>query len=151
MKSISSLRSQSRLFYLLVIGSLLIQMGFATPVQAAAVTAPQVSIQGATFTTCADVTEIPQSECEALVTLYNSTNGASWTDHTDWLQTNTPCSWYGIGCNDGHVFMIGFRDNNITGTMPKELGNLPQLLYLQLDFSHLGGQIPKELGNLSNL
>ena len=30
-------------------------------------------------TDCSSVTEIPQSECEALVALYNSTGGASWT------------------------------------------------------------------------
>ncbi len=30
---------------------------------------------------CADVSEIPQVECEALVALYNSTNGDGWIDH----------------------------------------------------------------------
>lgn len=28
---------------------------------------------------CSAVSEIPQTECEALVALYNSTNGPSWT------------------------------------------------------------------------
>jgi hypothetical protein len=32
--------------------------------------------------TCASVTELPQSECEALVALYNSTNGPNWTQMT---------------------------------------------------------------------
>ncbi len=34
---------------------------------------------------CADVAEIPQVECEALVALYNSTNGPGWT--------YTPTGW----------------------------------------------------------
>ena len=37
----------------------------------------------AAFTSCADVTEIPQSECEALVALYNSTDGDNWYTNTD--------------------------------------------------------------------
>jgi hypothetical protein len=109
MKSISSLRLQSRLFYLLVIASLLIQMGFTAHVQAAAVAAPQASIQSATFTTCADATGIPQSECEVLVALYNSTGGANWTNNTGWLQTNTPCSWFGIECVPDYIYGILYR------------------------------------------
>jgi len=30
-------------------------------------------------TDCAAVTEIPSTECEALVALYNSTDGANWS------------------------------------------------------------------------
>jgi hypothetical protein len=41
-------------------------------------------------TNCADVTEIPQSECEALVALYTSTNGTEWTNNTGWNTTSTP-------------------------------------------------------------
>ncbi len=48
---------------------------------------------------CSSVTEIPVTECQELVTLYNSTNGANWTNNTGWLSTNTPCSWYGITCS----------------------------------------------------
>jgi len=61
-------------------------------------------------TDCSLVTEIPQSECEALVALYNSTNGASWTNNTNWLQTNTPCSWYAVNCVSGYVgeLLLGF-------------------------------------------
>jgi hypothetical protein len=151
MKSISSLRSQSRLFYLLVIASLLIQMGFTSPVQAAADPAPQASIQSATFTSCADVTEIPQAECEVLAALYYSTDGENWTDHTDWLQTNTPCSWYGIGCDAGQVSSIGIDTNNLTGTIPTEISNLSNLNYLNLSINQLSGNIPPGFGNLSSL
>ena len=49
---------------------------------------------------CADVTEIPQSECEALVALYNSTNGPGWNHINNWLVTNTPSDWQGV---DGRV------------------------------------------------
>jgi hypothetical protein len=48
---------------------------------------------------CATVTEIPQSECEALVAFYTSADGDNWRNKTGWLQTNTPCSWFGITCD----------------------------------------------------
>ena len=37
---------------------------------------------------CSTVIDVPQIECEALVALYNSTNGAGWTNNTNWLETN---------------------------------------------------------------
>jgi len=47
---------------------------------------------------------IPASEQAALVALYNSTNGPSWTDHTNWLGgEGTDCSWYGVMCDSGHT------------------------------------------------
>jgi hypothetical protein len=52
---------------------------------------------------CSTVTEIPQIECEALVTLYNSTNGPGWVNRAGWLSNSTPCSWYGVACANGHV------------------------------------------------
>ena len=55
----------------------------------------------APFTNCATQTQIPTTECDALVALYNSTNGAGWTNNTGWLQTDTPCSWYGVTCANG--------------------------------------------------
>jgi hypothetical protein len=52
---------------------------------------------------CANVTEIPQIECEALVVLYNSTNGPVWKDSTNWLVTNTPSNWHGVTVASGRV------------------------------------------------
>ena len=52
---------------------------------------------------CAGVSEIPQVECEALVTLYNTTNRAGWTVNRGWLTTNTLDYWIGISYAGGHV------------------------------------------------
>ncbi len=104
-----------------------------------------------TGTNCAAVTEIPSTECEALVTLYNSTNGDSWTDNSGWLETNTPCGWSRVTCSGGHVSGIGLDSNQLIGTIPPELGNLSNLTSLTLSNNQLTGTIPPELGNLSNL
>ena len=147
MKSTPSLRFQSQLFSLLVIASLLIQLGVATPVLATS----QTSLQSLPFTTCADVTEIPQAECEALVALYNSTNGAGWVNNTNWLATDTPCSWYGVSCGGGYVTSLNLDANLLTGSIPAELGNLTSLSSLSLSQNQVSGSIPVELGNLTQL
>jgi len=103
------------------------------------------------FSTCADVTEIPQAECEALVALYNSTDGANWTNHTDWLQTSTLCSWYGVNCFDLHVQALYLGSNQLSGSIPTVIGNLSNLQRLYLGGNQLSGSIPTVFGNLSNL
>lgn len=100
---------------------------------------------------CSDVTEIPQTECEALIALYNSTSGANWNNSTGWLQTLTPCSWYGVLCNSGHVTELGLDANQMSGVIPSELGDLNHLQYLHLDENNLSGSIPAQLGGLSQL
>jgi Leucine-rich repeat (LRR) protein len=100
---------------------------------------------------CAIITEIPTVECEALVAFYNSTNGDSWTDKGGWLEDNTPCSWKGVTCSGGHVSKLYLESNELTGTIPTELGNLSNLTRLSLSSNKLTGTIPTELGNLSNL
>ena len=55
----------------------------AMPVQPASASA----VEPLTSFDCSTATGIPQSECEALVALYNSTNGDGWTNHSNWLAT----------------------------------------------------------------
>jgi Leucine-rich repeat (LRR) protein len=100
---------------------------------------------------CNQVTEIPTTECEALVTFYNSTNGDSWSRKSGWLENNTPCDWYGVTCSGGHVSELYLHSNELTGSIPTEIGNLSNLGYLYLNNNELTGTIPTELGNLSNL
>ena len=105
---------------------------------------------------CSIVTEIPQVECEALIALYNSTNGENWSDSStnNWNVTKTPCDWAGIICAGSapnNVTRINRAKNNLVGTIPTELGNLSNLTHILLNENQLTGTIPTELGNLSNL
>ena len=85
------------------------------------------------------------------MTLYNSTNGASWSNHDGWLATNTPCSWNGVTCQEGHVTVLYLAYNQLTGSIPAELGSLTHLTDLYLASNQLTGSIPAELGSLANL
>jgi uncharacterized repeat protein (TIGR01451 family) len=125
---------------------------------------------------CSVQTDIPEAECDTLVALYNQTNGATWLDSTtnNWTQTTTPCSWTGVTCSGGQVTQISrssqglngnlpdlsaltalqiidLSANQLTGTIPTELGNQVTLTELDLSNNQLTGSIPTELGNLVNL
>lgn len=105
---------------------------------------------------CSAVSQIPLAECQALVALYSSTNGAGWRLHENWLANNTPCTWHGVTCAAGHVSALAMYNNDMSGSLPPELGNLANLksLVLAVQPSYgggFGGGIPPELGNLANL
>lgn len=91
-------------------------------------------------------------ERATLVALYNNTDGGNWTNNTGWLLSDDHCSWFGVGCLGGEsVTGVGLSQNNLTGSIPAELGNLTLLVVLNLDRNNLTGSIPAELGNLTLL
>ena len=63
-------------------------------------------------TDCTQVTPIPQLECEALLDLYNSTNGINWDRRDGWNETNTPCDWYGVRCDNGQFIGLFWTVTN---------------------------------------
>ena len=100
---------------------------------------------------CNNAQGVPAGECQALVNLFRNTDGMKWTNHTNWLGNNSPCTWFGILCNNGHVFALSLPQNNLRGVLPTALGDLPELTVLQLPNNQLAGTLPFELGNLSKL
>jgi len=109
----------------------------------------------------ADYSGIPDTEWSALVALYNSTNGAGWTNNTNWLDDSvSECTWFGVFCDisENHVTQIGLNSNNLAGTIPASIGSLTSLTHLSLGWNQLTGNIPVELsagvvpgGSLNNL
>lgn len=99
---------------------------------------------------------IPTNERNALIDLYNSTNGPGWYNSTNWLgPVGTECTWYGVSCNipGSNVEGIGFTtNNNLSGTIPVSIGNFPELIGLHFyGNENLTGQIPSTIGNLAKL
>ena len=96
--------------------------------------------------------QVPQIEREALIALYNSTDGANWTTNTGWNgAAGTECDWAGVTCTSGTVTGIKLNSHKLTGSIPAELGNLTSLEELDLTGNTLTGSIPEWLGNLSSL
>jgi Leucine-rich repeat (LRR) protein len=103
---------------------------------------------------------------QALESLFNATAGSAWQwdklqpSSTHWhfpSNLTAPCSdsWQGLECvrnlNDTstceiHTIMLG--SYNMQGTIPSVLGNLVNLVALELDGNWLEGTMPTELGNL---
>ena len=117
-----------------------------------------------TGTLCHVVTEISLIECESLLQLYHSTDGANWKTNDGWNTTNNPCNWYGITCENNSVvrielsteykknpplFYVYVPNNNLVGTIPNFKG-LPNLQRLSLFNNHLSGTIP-DFSGLPNL
>jgi Leucine-rich repeat (LRR) protein len=89
----------------------------------------------------------------ALIALYNYTDGDNWADNTGWLgDPGTECDWYGVTCTPGSGLTgINLANNQLTGIIPHEIGNLPGLRRLYLYTNNLTGDIPSELWTLTNL
>ena len=92
------------------------------------------------------------AEREALVALYDATNGADWRENNNWLSDAPLGEWHGVTTDDsGRVVELNLLDNQLSGEIPPELGNLANLVELYLSGNQLSGEIPPELGGLSNL
>ena len=94
----------------------------------------------------------PDFDREILEILYKATGGEGWNNREGWL-TDAPLNdWYGVTTNtEGRVTELGLTENNLSGPIPPELGNLIQLEFLFLESNSLTGPVPPELGNLTRL
>ena len=96
--------------------------------------------------------DIPAIERATLIALYNSTNGDNWSDNSGWNGAlGTECSWYGVTCTGDSVTQLSLISNQLTGSIPAELGNLTNLQRLNLSTNQLTGSIPVELMNMTSL
>jgi gliding motility-associated-like protein len=96
--------------------------------------------------------QVPARDSLALVAFYNATGGPNWTNHTNWLQPGKNVStWFGINVLNDRVHYIVLGDNNLTGHIPTEIGELDDLRALHLSSNHLSGTIPSSLDNIDKL
>ena len=70
--------------------------------------------------------QVNETDSLALVALYNATDGPNWRDNANWL-TGSVASWYGVGVTGDRVTHLDLRFNQLTGSIPPELGNLTNL------------------------
>ena len=97
------------------------------------------------------------TDMAALVALYNGTNGANWKTNTNWLSEAPLVSlwdWHGVTTDaNGRVTELALASNDLSGTIPAELGerNLTKLQRLDLSENELSGAIPLTLMTLSQL
>ena len=118
-------------------------------------------------------TGVAQAECEALLDLYNQTNGASWTTNTNWNTGQPISNWHGVDVSGSQVTRLHLPRNMLSGEIPDlsaltgleqlnlhenmlsgeipDLSALTSLEQITLSRNRLSGTIPTALGNLTNL
>ncbi len=88
---------------------------------------------------------IPGSERNALITLYDSTNGPSWSTAYGWGGViGSECGWYGVHCNaeKTHVIRLQLNGNSLSGSIPASISQLPFLQTINIYENAIDGTIP---------
>jgi len=86
-------------------------------------------------------TTVPYEECF----LVNKLLGKSY---------DIDCCWGNymkVVCENGHITGLSLHNEQLSGSIPSEIGNLSYLKYLYLYSNQFTGSIPPEIGNLTNL
>ncbi|CAF1711615.1 unnamed protein product [Brassica napus] len=64
----------------------------------------------------------------------------------------TPCTWFHVTCNsENSVTRVDLGNADLSGQLVMQLGQLPNLQYLELYSNNITGTIPEQLGNLTEL
>jgi PKD repeat protein len=98
--------------------------------------------------------DIPQSEHDALMALYNATGGANWIFNVGWDGAlGTENTWDGVVTDEANTTVVGLLlvGNNLVGSIPPEIGNLPNLEYLDLSTNELSGSVPSQISSCTKL
>ena len=92
----------------------------------------------------------------ALVSLYQATNGDSWTRTNNWISEAPLSKWEGVEvrqvAGQPRVTALYLGANKLQGQLPASIGQLTALNILQLQYNEgLTGQLPEELFQLEQL
>lgn len=73
---------------------------------------------------------------QALVKVFNDTNGESWTDNANWLNNNV-AEWFGVTVQNNRVVQVNLENNNLQGTLPADVVVMRSLTSLDLSGNNL--------------
>ena len=91
-------------------------------------------------------------DLQAMIALYNATDGPNWSNNTNWLSGEPLGTWHGIDTDqEGRIWSLWLPENEMSGRLPRELGQLSGLTVINLYNNQLSGDIPSALGELKNL
>ncbi len=148
--------------------------GLVTPVSSG--TADITATAGEASESVTVTVMLPSPDREALIAIYNATDGPNWTSQDNWLSEAPISTWQGITTNDmarvtrvdlsavgmagsipaefgqlAHLDTLQIGSNDLTGSIPAELSQLERLVLMNLSTNDLTGPIPAELGQLTGL
>ncbi|QTE21635.1 leucine-rich repeat domain-containing protein [Polaribacter cellanae] len=93
---------------------------------------------------CVVTAQVSQAERQALIDLYNATDGDNWTNNTNWdtdINSNSDiATWFGVTVRNNTVTEIRLFDNNLTGSLTN-VSSLTNLSKLELSNNNISGTI----------
>ena len=99
----------------------------------------------------------PDGDRAILVELYQALDGSNWVNKTNWLTDEPISKWYGVTTNaNGRVISLDLSGNyraqhGLKGSLPSSIGDLSQLIRLNLTYNEISGPIPPTIRQLVNL
>ena len=92
---------------------------------------------------------ISNAERNALIALYNATDGEHWSQ--TWDVEKDPKTWYGIKVKNSSVSEINLRGNVLKGNFPSNLSAFSKLEKLDLSSNQLEGEISSGISGITTL
>lgn len=100
--------------------------------------------------------QVSPEEKQALIDIYNSTNGKQWKNNKGWDVTNPKAvvtswdaakktGWYGITVKDGHVTDIVLSDNNLVGELKADPDAFQALTRFLINGNNVTGELAEDL------
>jgi hypothetical protein len=91
--------------------------------------------------------DVHAMERQALIDIFNASNGKKWTDKTRWCSDEPVHRWKGvhIDSRSKRVEKIILAGNNLTGTLSPSIGKFEYLNELDLRQNNIAGEIPELL------
>lgn len=96
-----------------------------------------------------------ETDTQALIELYNATDGDNWTN--SWDINSSVYSWSGVDIGmdehngDPRIIEVDLDENNLVGEIPESVGHISYLQKLTLSNNSLSGEIPTSFTTLPNL
>lgn len=112
--------------------------------------------------------QVPQTEIDALIQLYEEFDGPNWRKQDNWkdingdFDTTNVANWYGVTVENGHVTRLVFFNWELSGGYPNKLngdishwtklGDLSYLTILELQSNNVYGDVAGfNIGGLNDL
>ncbi|SDE85146.1 T9SS type A sorting domain-containing protein [Epilithonimonas hungarica] len=92
---------------------------------------------------------ISNAERNALVSIYNATDGENW--NRTWDLEKDPKTWFGVSIKNGMVDELNLTGNALKGAFPTFVSSLTHLTKLDLSNNQLSGEVPMGISSLSSL
>ncbi|KAG2616676.1 hypothetical protein PVAP13_3NG249475 [Panicum virgatum] len=126
--------------------------GTARIAAAAAVMGLAVAVAAAALLSPAAAADFDDDEVKALVVIRAALIDPSGV-LGDWDATTggDPCGWAMVTCNQGQVYELSLRHQNLSGTLSPAIGSLRLLQNLYLCNNAISGPIPDTIGSMESL